>query len=431
MNQPSRRVRRVAQAWGGGRRFVELVSPATKIRARRPLTALVAFAMTLAMLFLPGTAQVARADSTDTAATAQASTGTETPAATPSPVPSVTPSATAKASTATPSPVPSVTPPATVTSAPEPTAAAASPSTETPAPATTESQPVATGPPAKSQLQGPLTQAAAPAASTPGCGTNPKTGSVDTFMQKSSVTDFANGALTQGLYEGGYVYQRVELSNLIPGSVNVLVFTYQERYKGLWAYDYIDQYSVAGGTISPVPVVTYGVADSNGDVTNTVTLTFSVTADTATIYFAAHIASEFDHGYGTGASFISGDPYHVSLVSLNCASTGSKDNQISASAIQGASVTIIKAATPADGTNFPFHIALANSVVLGIQGTFTLAVGSATVPNKVTYGKVAPGDVTITEDSLPSGWHLSGIVCTGATPTVTGQSVTFSVIDKQ
>ena len=83
MNQPSRRVRRVAQAGGGGRRFVEFVSPATKTRARRPLTALVAFAMTLAMTFLPGTAQVAQAQPTDPAATAQASTGNETPTATP------------------------------------------------------------------------------------------------------------------------------------------------------------------------------------------------------------------------------------------------------------------------------------------------------------------------------------------------------------
>jgi len=56
---------------------------ATKTRARRPLTALVAFAMTLAMTFLPGTAQVAQAQPTDPAATAQASTGNETPTATP------------------------------------------------------------------------------------------------------------------------------------------------------------------------------------------------------------------------------------------------------------------------------------------------------------------------------------------------------------
>jgi len=56
---------------------------ATKTRARRPLMALVAFAMTLAMTFLPGTAQVAQAQPTDPAATAQASTGNETPTATP------------------------------------------------------------------------------------------------------------------------------------------------------------------------------------------------------------------------------------------------------------------------------------------------------------------------------------------------------------
>ena len=249
-------------------------------------------------------------------------------------------------------------------------------------------------------------------------------------MQKSSVTDFANGALTQGLYEGGYVYQRVEMSKLSAG-VNVLLFTYQVRYKNLWAYDYIDQYSTSGATLSS-EVVSAGPLDSSGYQTNTVTVTFDMATDgSAVLYFAAHIASEFDHGYGTCASFISGDPYNVSLVSLNCASTGSKDNQIMASAIQGASVTIIKVATPADGTNFPFHIALANSAVLNISGTFTLAAGSSTVPDRVTYGKVAPGSVTISEDSpLPSGWHLSGIVCTGATPTVTGQSVSFGVIDK-
>jgi Domain of unknown function (DUF5979) len=426
------------------------------------------------MLFLPGTAQVARADSTDPAATAQASTGTETPTATPSPDPSVTPSATKSPATApvtaprshvatpaaavTSAPEPAAAaasaptqttasatteslpvatgPPATVTSAPEPAAAAVSAPTQTTASATTESLPVATGPPANPQVQ-PLTQAAAPApesvtaASTAGvCGTNPNTGHVDTFMQRSSVTLFANGALTQGLYEGGYVYQRVEMSKLSAG-VNVLLFTYQVRYKNLWAYDYIDQYSTSGATLSS-EVVSAGPLDSSGYQTNTVTVTFDMATDgSAVLYFAAHIASEFVHGYGTGASSISGAPYHVSLVSLNCASTGSKDNQIMASAIQGASVTIIKVATPADGTNFPFHIALANSAVLNISGTFTLAAGSSTVPDRVTYGKVAPGSVTISEDSpLPSGWHLSGIVCTGATPTVTGQSVSFGVIDK-
>ena len=397
-----------------------MVEPAaTKTWERGWLTALVACAVAIAITLLPGTTQVAQAQSAVTTATASAAGAS-----------SVTTASAEPSATSTPS-----RPPSTGTATTTAAASGATGSATASAPVTSPSASTTTTVP---QLRTPQVKAAGSTLSTGtatsgsgSCAVNSGTGSIDTFMQKSAVTSFSNGALTVGLYEGGYVDERVELRNLSAGT-NVLVFTYQVRYKLTWAYDYVDRYSVAGGTLSGAPVVTSGPLNASGYQVNTVTVRFDVaTAGAATIYFSAHIASELDHGYGTGAGSIIGAPYHVSLVSLNCASAGGRDNQIMASSIQGASVTIVKQASPADGTPFPFHISLANAAVLTTSGTFTLAVGSSTLPQQVTYGKVAPGALSISEDALPSGWHLSGISCVGADAAVSGQSVTFNVVDEQ
>lgn len=247
------------------------------------------------------------------------------------------------------------------------------------------------------------------------CDTNVGGGKIDTFMQRSDITNFANGNLSQGLYEGGYVHQRVEMIQM-PLGENELVFTYQVRQAGKWAYDIIDQYSMTGATITNTQVD----VGSGNDRVDTVHLTFNVTAPSVTLLFSAHIASELDHGPGTGASSINGSPYHVTLSSMNCASTGSRDNQISASSVQAGFVTIIKDAVPADGTDFNFELkSLKTSDTVGFQLDDSAAsdTGLTTLPDRFTY-TVAPGGVTISEKDLPAGWNLSNLSCVGVTSTV-------------
>ncbi|MGL3804483.1 prealbumin-like fold domain-containing protein [Paeniglutamicibacter sp. R2-26] len=269
---------------------------------------------------------------------------------------------------------------------------------------------------------------AAALAGVPGvCDTNNRTGKVDTFMQRSDITQFANGNLSLGLYEGGFVHQRIEMIQMQAGE-NELVFTYKVREAGKWAYDYLAQYSMTGGTITNTEIV----QGSGNERVDTVKLTFDATASSVTLFFSAHIASELDHGPGTGASSIHGSPYHVNLVSLNCASTGSRDNQIKAGDVQAGSVTIVKDATPADGTDFDFNLASAktqSSVNFQLDDSASSNTG-AVLPDRVTY-TVAPGGVTVSEKDLPAGWNLSDLVCTGVTATINkpARTATFDLAD--
>ncbi|NKG21175.1 SpaA isopeptide-forming pilin-related protein [Paeniglutamicibacter terrestris] len=260
------------------------------------------------------------------------------------------------------------------------------------------------------------------------CDTNLGGGKIGTFMQRSDITSFANGNLSQGLYEGGYVHQRVEMIEM-PLGENELVFTYQVRQAGKWAYDFIDQYSMTGATITNTQVD----VGSGNDRVDTVHLTFNVTAPSVTLLFSAHIASELDHGPGTGASSINGSPYHVTLSSMNCASTGSRDNQISASSVQAGFVTIIKDAVPADGTDFNFELKslkTSDTVEFQLDDSAVSDTGLTTIPDRSTY-TVAPGGVTISEKDLPAGWNLSNLSCVGVTSTVdlAGRTVSFTLLD--
>lgn len=262
------------------------------------------------------------------------------------------------------------------------------------------------------------------------CGPNQNLGSVNTFMQKSeSMDEFANGNINRGLYEGGVVHQRVEMT--LPAGENELVIHYQVKQAGKWAYDYLLNWSVTGATMS-APVISEG---SGNDQVNTATITFQVPGEegdesSVTLFFDAHIASELDHGPGTGASSINGSPYHVVIDTLNCKSAGSRDNQIQAGAVQAGFVTIIKDAVPADGTDFGFTLAedrFGDSTSFNLDDSADSDTG-ADLPSSVTY-TVAPSTVTVTENSLPAGWNLTDITCTGAAAIRSGTSITFELVD--
>ncbi len=265
--------------------------------------------------------------------------------------------------------------------------------------------------------------AAATVTGVPGvCDTNQGTGKIDSFMQNTEPDGsgvWANGNMNDAkadLVEGDVVPQRVEMSGLKPGE-NELAFTYDvyvmDKDVKKWAYDYITKYSMTGGA-----TITRWYVENGDGPTAKVYVTFDVPAGvtTATLYYDLHIASELDHGAGSGAGSINGSPYHGGLVSLNCAASGANANQIMASAIDAGLLTVVKDATPADGTDFHFSITPG-----GDASTFALDDdGDATLPDRLTY-RVPPGTYTAEEVDLPAGWNLTGIVCSkaasGSTPT--------------
>ncbi|HEX6875825.1 MAG TPA: LPXTG cell wall anchor domain-containing protein [Nocardioidaceae bacterium] len=264
------------------------------------------------------------------------------------------------------------------------------------------------------------------------CDTNAGTGKVDSFMQNTEPDgsgDWANGNMNSNkanLVEGDVVPQRVEMSGLQPGE-NELAFTYDVWVKDKnlikWAYDYVAAYRMEGGA-----QITRWYVESPGGPTATVRVTFDVPAgvSTATLYYDLHIASELDHGPGSGAGSISGSPYHGGLVSLNCASSGANANQIMASAIDAGQLTVVKDAAPADGTDFHFSITPG-----GDASTFALDDDSdATLPDRVTY-RVPPGTFTVEELALPDSWQLAGISCSKAPSASTATSRSVAVADDE
>ncbi|MFC9936010.1 LPXTG cell wall anchor domain-containing protein [Glutamicibacter sp. NPDC127525] len=276
----------------------------------------------------------------------------------------------------------------------------------------------------------PITAAALESGAPRICEYNEGDGSVDTFMQKSDeMPAFANGNVHDGLYEGGVVHQRLEMT--LPAGENELVIKYQVKQAGKWAYDYLLNETVDGANITGWTVD----EGAGNDRVDTVFITLMVDGEegdesSVTLYFDAHIASELDHGPGTGASSINGSPYHVLISSLNCKSIGQRDNQIQAGAVQAGSVTVIKDAVPADGTDFDFTLAedrFGDSTAFNLDDSADSDTG-ASLPDRVTY-TVAPSTVTITEVDLPAGWNLSSIACTGAAAIRSGSAITFELGD--
>ncbi len=268
----------------------------------------------------------------------------------------------------------------------------------------------------------PVTSSSIAYAGEPGvCDTNKGTGKIDAFLQNTEPDgsgEWANGnmnATKADLVEGDFVPQRVDLSLLASGE-NELAFNYDVWVKDhgntiKWAYDYLANQRMTNG----VTITNWNVEDEDGP-TATVHVTFDVPAGVkeTRLYYDAHIASELDHGAGSGAGSINGSPYHGGLVTLNCAKSGANANQIAASAIDAGELTIVKDATPADGTDFHFAITPG-----GASSTFSLDDDSdTTLPDRLTY-RVAPGTYTVEELDIPAGWNLTGLSCS-KTPSSSG-----------
>src|SRR5512145_453427 len=268
------------------------------------------------------------------------------------------------------------------------------------------------------------------------CDTNRDTGRVDAFFQNTRADgsgEWANGNMNDSradLVEGDVVPQRVDMSRLEPGE-NELSFNYDvwmiDKDVKKWAYDYITSYRITDGAT----ITRWYVENADGP-TATVHVTFDVPdnnptgTEKASLYYDLHIASELDHGAGTGAGSITGSPYHGGLVELNCKASGTNANQIMASAIDVGYLTVVKEATPADGTDFDFAITPG-----GDASDFSLDDDSdATLPDRLTY-RVPPGTYTVEELDIPTGWNLTGITCSKAPSASTATSRSVALADDE
>jgi uncharacterized repeat protein (TIGR01451 family) len=316
-----------------------------------------------------------------------------------------------------------------------------------PAPATTPSSTPSSAPapaksPVKSTVTSPVTSSTTTSSSTADTTatgttcTSPQTGGkVTSFAQHTNEDidqnpdpyEWINGNINVGkgpLHEGEYVPQRAIMSQL-PLGTNKLVIQSQALWKGKHAYDFVptptlDDFPAQVGQETRnraagfVPRITGGSISSwdvvhSADV-DTITVLFNATSSDVTLIWFAHIASELDWGIGTGAGSIDGSPYHNKLVSLNCASTGSQDNQIQAGAIHFATLRVAKDAQPNSPDDFHFTITPG-----GTASSFDLDDDSdPTLPNILPAPgfRVAPTqDYTITEVNIPAGWTLTDITC--------------------
>jgi uncharacterized repeat protein (TIGR01451 family)/LPXTG-motif cell wall-anchored protein len=282
-------------------------------------------------------------------------------------------------------------------------------------------------------------------AGTPGvCDTNNLLGKVVGFeqnTQEDSGGTWINGALNQvnsNYAEGDYVPQRTTLTD-VPAGENELVMTYDATKNGLHAYDFADFLAIdePGATITwdapaptpPVPLPSYDNAD--GTATVVVHITFQVPQGTdgnMIISWAGHIAAELDYGPDSGAGTISGAPYHFSLETLNCASSGQKDNQLMADAVAAGHLTVIKDAQPDTAT--PFHFSITPG---GAASDFDLVDNGDPSTATITY-RVPPGVFNIAEVNLPAEWGLDNISCVNeggnsSTTDVPGHTATATVVD--
>ena len=116
-------------------------------------------------------------------------------------------------------------------------------------------------------------------------------------------------------------------------------------------------FTMSGGTITGVSTPTLLPPDSNGTQYAQITVTFTVNNSGSTmcsgnscnvvLWFGAHVARGADWGAGTGASGISGSPYHVTLAASSDYSFGADTNQMQIAATVGTpSITITKSASP-------------------------------------------------------------------------------------
>ena len=163
-------------------------------------------------------------------------------------------------------------------------------------------------------------------------------------------------------------------------------------------------FTLFGGTITSVSAYSGGAGFPVGDLSRSISITFTASQANPVLAWGGHIATRADWGSGNSAVAISGSPYHTSLVDLD-GSGGSQDRSLSAEAvIFPASITVKKDAVPNDAQDFGFT-ATGGTLT---PTSFTLDDDAdGTNSNTQAYTNIKTFTTyTFTEASV-SGWTLS------------------------
>lgn len=179
---------------------------------------------------------------------------------------------------------------------------------------------------------------------------------------------------------------------------------------------------VRGGTITgaTAPALSGSYA---GDSETTITVTFTVagsgsmcstkgqvTSCGIAIWFGAHIADTaqwFPFNGTSGATSISGSPYHVALSAMDGGSIGNRDNQMQASVIPS-TIIIHKNTDPDSAQDFSF-----TTTGTGLSNFSLDDDADGTLSNTITFTGLNSGSFTVTEASAP-GYAVT-ISCTDPT----------------
>lgn len=185
--------------------------------------------------------------------------------------------------------------------------------------------------------------------------------------------------------------------------------------------------TIAGGTITAISAPTIVSGTYAGDSETVITVTYTVGPNNGSLcstngnvttcgvmfWFGAHVAMTAQwtaHDGTTGASTISGSPYHVALDAVDGAAVGQRDNQMQSGAVPvNGTIVIIKDAVPDDAQDFSFNINNGST----FSQNFTLdddAGADNTYPNSMSFSLPA-GTYTAAELNIPGGWQLTNLAC--------------------
>lgn len=182
------------------------------------------------------------------------------------------------------------------------------------------------------------------------------------------------------------------------------------------------------GTITGVSAYTK-TGSYSGDSSTSIEITFTVSAAGPVLAWGGHIATRLAWGGSNSAAAISGSPYHMRFLDLD-GSGGNQDRSLSAGAvIFPGSVTIVKQAKPEGSQAFDFTASDSlGSFTLVDDGVDAVAPFNSKTFSGLTdfYSSKSPNTYDFTE-TVPTGWSLSSIVCSGGTATTSTATRTASI----
>jgi len=185
--------------------------------------------------------------------------------------------------------------------------------------------------------------------------------------------------------------------------------------------------TIAGGTITGIsaPVIVSGNYGIDSETVITVSYTVGpgtgsmcstdnkgVTTCGVMFWFGAHVALTAQwmaYDGTTGASTISGSPYHVALDALDGESVGQRDNQMQSGAVPlNGTIVIVKNAVPDDAQDFNFNL---TDGVLFNQDFSLDDDTNSTLPNSMSFSLPAGTYVASEILPVPVGWVYTNLVC--------------------